>query len=82
MAIIKKWNKDQISFDEHPKTVNQIINKRIIEELENLRDEIQHDYDSLECLDDSDIGYGTCILRYIKEINNRIEELKEEINEH
>lgn len=51
----------------------------VIEELENLRDEMQHDYDSLECLDDSDIGYGACILRYIKEINNRIEELKGEI---
>lgn len=50
----------------------------VIEELENLRDEMQHDYDSLECLDDSDIGYGACILRYIKEINNRIEELKGE----
>lgn len=50
----------------------------LIEELEDLRDEMQNDYDSLDCLDDSDIGYGTCILRYIKEINKRIEELKGE----
>ena len=78
MANIKNWNKETINFDEFPKTVTQIINKRIIEELENLRDEMQHDYDTLECLDDSDIGYGACILRYIKEINNRIEELKGE----
>ena len=56
-------------------------NKAMIKELENLRDEMQHDYDTLECLDDSDIGYGACILRYIKEINKRIEELKGENNE-
>ena len=67
-----------MSFDDNYYTIGNVINAQIIKELENLRDEMQHEYDSFECLHESDIGYGACILRYIKEINNRIEELKED----